>query len=264
VSSQATGTGVTADEMMTVAASRALRNGSVLFVGIGLPSTGANLARRTHAPNLVLVYESGCIGSKPSTLPLSIGDGELAETADSVVSVPEIFNYWLQPGRIDIGFLGAAQIDRFANINTTVIGGTYDAPKVRLPGAGGAPEIADGAREVFIMLRQSRRAFMERLDFRTTMGFGDGGDARARLGLTTRGPTRVITDLGILEPDPETKELTLATLHPGISLEQAKAETGWPLKVAPKVASTPPPTAEELAVLRDLQARTARAHAAND
>jgi glutaconate CoA-transferase, subunit B len=252
------------DEMMTVAAARVLQNGTVCFVGIGLPSAAANLARLTHAPGVVLIYESGPIDTRPDVLPLSIGDGELAETAQTVVPVPEMFRYWLQGGRIDVGFLGAAQIDRFANINTTFIGGSYGEPKTRLPGAGGAPEIADAAHEVFIMLRQSKRAFMERLDFRTTMGFGDGGNDRRRLGVTTKGPTRVITDLGILEPDPETKELTLTTLHPGVAVEQAKAETGWPLKVAAKLATTPAPTAEELAVLRDLQARTARAHAAND
>jgi glutaconate CoA-transferase, subunit B len=252
------------DEMMTVAAARALKNGTVCFVGIGLPSAAANLARLTHAPEVVLIYESGPIDTRPDVLPLSIGDGELAETAQTVVPVPEMFRYWLQGGRIDVGFLGAAQIDRFANINTTFIGGSYDKPKTRLPGAGGAPEIADAAGEVFIMLRQSKRAFMERLDFRTTMGFGDGPGDRARLGVTTKGPTRVITDLGILEPDPTAKELTLTTLHPGVTAEQAKAETGWPLKVAAKLATTPPPTAEELAVLRDLQARTARAHASND
>ena len=158
---------------MVVAAARCLADGAVCFVGIGLPSTAANLARRTHAPNLVLVYESGTLGSKPQSLPLSIGDGELADTADSVITVPEVFNYWLQPGRIDVGFLGGAQIDRFANINSTVIG-DYATPKVRLPGAGGAPEIAASCREVMVMLRQTPRAFVERVDFVSSMGFGDG------------------------------------------------------------------------------------------
>ena len=193
---------MTPDDRMTVAAARALRDGDVCFVGIGLPSTAANLARRTHAPGLVLVYESGCIGAKPTRLPLSIGDGELATTADAVVGVPEIFNYWLQPGRIDVGFLGAAQIDRFANINTTVIGGTYDAPKVRLPGAGGAPEIAACCGEVIVIVRQSPRAFVERVDFVTSVGYGAGRGDRERLGLPGRGPVRVVTDLGVLEPDP--------------------------------------------------------------
>src|SRR5579875_4021632 len=172
----------TSDEMMTVAAARALRDGMTCFVGIGLPSAAANLARTTNAPRLVLIYESGTIGTKPGWLPLSIGDGVLAETADSVVSVPEIFNYWLQPGRIDLGFLGAAQIDRFANLNSTVIG-PYDQPATRLPGAGGAPEIAAACRRVLVMIRQSRRSFVAGLDFRTSVGFGDGPGDRRRLGL---------------------------------------------------------------------------------
>ena len=151
----------TADEMMTVSAARALRDGMTCFVGIGLPSAAANLARATHAPGLVLIYESGTIGAKPAQLPLSIGDGMLAETADAVISVPEIFNYWLQPGRIDVGFLGAAQIDKFGNINTTMIGGDYRNPRVRLPGAGGAPEIAASCREVIVVVRQSHRSFVE-------------------------------------------------------------------------------------------------------
>jgi glutaconate CoA-transferase subunit B len=252
MTSSPTDTGITSDELMTVAASRALRDGAVCFVGIGLPSTGANLARRTHAPNLVLVYESGTIGAKPSTLPLSIGDGELAETADSVVSVPEIFNYWLQPGRIDTGFLGAAQIDRFANINTTVIGGDYDHPKVRLPGAGGAPEIAASCDQVIVIVRQSPRTFVEKVDFVTSVGFGSGPGDRERLGFRGRGPVKVITDLGVLEPDPESCELTLTQVHDGIDPDQAREATGWPLAVADGLAVTPPPTAEELEVLRDL------------
>jgi glutaconate CoA-transferase, subunit B len=250
----------TADEMMTIAAARMLRNGTVCFVGIGLPSAAANVARLTHAPEVVLIYESGPIGTKPSVLPLSIGDGELAETAESVVSIPEMFAYWLQGGRIDVGFLGAAQMDRFANINTTVIG-DYHKPKTRLPGAGGAPEIAAHSKEVFITLRQNKRAFVNKLDFMTSAGHFDGGDARARMGLPGKGPTTVITDLGILTPDPETKELTLTSLHPGIAVEKAIESTGWPLKVATNLATTPPPTAAELIVLRDLNARTAKAHA---
>jgi glutaconate CoA-transferase, subunit B len=243
---------VSADDHMTVAAARALRGGDVLFVGIGLPSTAANLARRTHAPDLVLIYESGCIGSKPTTLPLSIGDGELAVTADAVVSVPEIFNYWLQPGRIGVGFLGAAQIDRYANINTTVIGRDYDNPKVRLPGAGGAPEIAASCGEVIVIVRQSRRTFREKVDFVTSVGYGDGPGSRERLGLRGKGPVKVITDLGVLEPDRDTCELTLTQLHEGVELEQAKEATGWELKVADDLGRTPPPSAQELAALRDL------------
>ncbi len=249
-----------ADEMMTVAAARMLRNGAVCFVGIGLPSAAANLARLTHAPDVVLIYESGTIGAKPAVLPLSIGDGELAETADTVVSIPEIFAYWLQGCRVDVGFLGAAQIDRFANINSTVIG-DYRAPQVRLPGAGGAAEIASSAREVLIMLRQGKRAFVEKLAFVTSGGYLDGGESREKLGLAGRGPSAVITDLGILTPDPQTKELTLTSLHPDITVEQARAATGWPLKVAPGLATTAPPSAIELGALRDLNERTARAHA---
>jgi glutaconate CoA-transferase subunit B len=250
----------TADEMMTIAAARMVRNGAVCFVGIGLPSAAANLARLTHAPDTVLVYESGTIGTKPTVLPLSIGDGELAETADTVVSIVEIFSYWLQAGRVDLGFLGAAQIDRFGNINTTVIG-PYDAPTVRLPGAGGAPEIAASCGEVLITLRQNARAFTKKLDFVTSVGHLEGGDSRSRLGVRGKGPTAVITDLGILTPHPETRELTLTSVHPGVSPAQVVAATGWPLAVASEVTTTAPPTAQELHVLRDLQARTARAHA---
>lgn len=243
--------GYTSDEMMTVAAARRLRDGGSCFVGIGLPSVAANLARRTHAPDLVLVYESGTIGAKPDRPPLSIGDGVLADTADAVVSVPEIFNYWLQPGRIDVGFLGAAQIDRFANINTTVIG-PYDDPKVRLPGAGGAPEIAASCREVTVVVRQSRRTFVDRVDFVTSVGFGSGPGDRERLGLRGSGPRTVITDLGILEPDPDTCELVLTHLHPGVTLDEARAATGWALAAAPGLRETTPPTPEELAALRVL------------
>ena len=219
----------TADEMMAVEAARRLRDGTVCFVGIGLPSLAANLARATHAPGCVLIYESGTIGSKPQELPLSIGDGELAETADAVVSVPEIFAYWLQAGRIDVGFLGAAQIDKHGNLNSTVIG-DYARPKVRLPGAGGAPEIATLCREVFVMLRQTRRSFVERLDFRTSVG--------SHVNV-------VVTDLGILEPDPETRELTLVRIHPGVEPEEARAATGWELRVADDIAQTDAPILTE-------------------
>jgi glutaconate CoA-transferase subunit B len=241
----------TADEMMSIAAARFLADGASCFVGIGLPSTAANLARRTHAPGLVLVYEAGAIGAKPPRLPLSIGDGMLGETADAVVSIPEVFNYWVQPGRIDVGFLGAAQIDRFANINTTVIG-DYDAPTVRLPGAGGAPEIAASCGEVIVIVRQSRRAFVERVDFVSSVGFGSGRGDRERLGLPGRGPTRVITDLGVLEPDPATCELRLTALHPGVELDAARAATGWELAVADDLRATDPPSDGELAALRAL------------
>ncbi len=221
----------TSDEMMAVAAARRLHDGTVCFVGIGLPSRAANLARVTHAPGCVLIYESGTIGAKPVHLPLSIGDGELAETADAVVSVPEIFAYWLQGGWIDVGFLGAAQIDRHGNLNSSVIG-SYDEPKVRLPGAGGAPEIAALCRETYVMLRQTPRAFVDHLDFRSTVGFGDGPGSRRALGLPGRGVTVVVTDLGVLEPDPGTCELTLTLLHPGRTVDEARAATGWELRVA--------------------------------
>lgn len=242
------------DEMMTVAAARRLRDGAVCFVGIGLPSTAANLARRTHAPSLVLVYESGCLGAKPDRLPLSIGDGVLAEHADSLISVPEVFNYWLQPGRVDVGFLGAAQLDRYANINTTVIGGSYDSPKVRLPGAGGAPEIAASCREVVVVLRQSPRSFVDRVDFVTSVGYGDGPGSRERLGLRGAGPRTVITDLGVLEPSDATCELTLTQVHPGVTADDVRAATGWDLAVASNVTTTEPPTEHELATLRALEA----------
>jgi glutaconate CoA-transferase, subunit B len=250
----------TADEMTTIAAARKIRNGASCFVGIGLPSAAANLARLTHAPDTVLIYESGCIGTKPTVLPLSIGDGELSETADAVVSIPEIFAYWLQGGRIDLGFLGAAQIDRFANINTTVIGDYYK-PSVRLPGAGGAPEIAASSKEVLITLRQNKRAFIEKLDFVTSGGYFTGGDSRAKLNLPGKGPTAVITDLGVMTPDPVTKELTLTSIHPGITVEKVIESTGWALKVAPQLSTSEAPTETELRVLRDLNERTARAHA---
>jgi glutaconate CoA-transferase subunit B len=253
-------TAYSADEMMTIAAARMLRNGTVCFVGIGLPSAAANLARLTHAPEVVLIYESGPIATKPAVLPLSIGDGELSETAETVVSIPEMFSYWLQGGRIDFGFLGAAQIDRFANINTTVIG-DYRKPKTRLPGAGGAPEIAASSKEVLITLRHSGRAFVNKLDFMTSAGHFEGGDSRERMGLPGRGPTAVITDLGILTPDALSKELTLTSVHPGVAVESVIEATGWPLRVAQEVVVTEPPSENELRVLRDLNERTARAHA---
>ncbi len=247
--------GWTADERMTVTAARTLAGRTSCFVGIGLPSTAANLARRTCSPDLALIYESGAIGAKPTTLPLSIGDGELGETADAVVSVPEIFNYWLQPGRVDVGFLGAAQIDRRGNINTTVIG-DYRQPAVRLPGAGGAPEIAASCRETIVVVRHRPRTLVDRLEFVTSLGFGDGPGHRAALGLRGRGPTRLITDLGVLEPDAETCELTLASIHPGVAVDAVRAATGWPLTVRADLRVTEPPTAAELTALRSLTTRS--------
>ena len=250
----------TSDEMMTVGAARTLRDGQVCFVGIGLPSRAANLARRLHAPDLCLVYESGTIDTKPEKLPLSIGDGVLAESALTVVSVPEIFNYWLQPGRIDVGFLGAAQIDKFGNINTTAIGGDYRNPKVRLPGAGGAPEIAASCREVIVVVRQSYRSFVERVDFVTSVGYGSGPGDRERLGLTGAGPKKIITDLGVLEPDPETLEFTLTGLYPGVSASAAKERTGWDLASAAEPEIIAAPTPAELDALRRFQGTRARSH----
>jgi len=241
----------TTDEIMTIVAARELSDGVVCFVGIGLPSTAANLARQMHAPNAVLIYESGTIGAKPSRPPLSIGDGELADTADCVISVPEVFTYWLQAGRVDVGFLGAAQLDKFGNINTTVVG-EYAHPKVRLPGAGGAPEIAASAKQTFIMLRQNPRAFVAELDFRTSVGHYQGGDSRASLGMTGAGPAVVITDIGVLRPDAKTGELVLTEIHPGCTAEQARAATGWPLKISPNLSVTATPTTDELTALRAL------------
>jgi glutaconate CoA-transferase subunit B len=248
-----------AEEMMTVTAARMLRNGAVCFVGIGLPSTAANLARLTHAPDAVLVYESGPIGAKPAVLPLSIGDGDLAETADTVVSTPEIFRYWLQGGRIDVGFLGAAQLDRFANINTTVVG-PYVKPKVRLPGAGGAPEISSSAREVLIIVKHSKRTLVNKVDFVTSVGFMTGGDAREELGLPGKGPAAVITDLCILRPNPGSRELEVASVHPGVDRRTIEESTGWEIRFAEECGETEAPRDAELDVLRELKARTAAAH----
>ena len=244
-------------EIMSIVAARHLQNGQVCFVGIGLPSEAANLARLSHAPDVVLIYESGTIGTRPDVLPLSIGDGELAEQADLVVSVPEIFAYWLQAGRVDVGFLSAAQIDRFGNLNSTVIG-DYTNPKVRLPGAGGAPEIASLAGEVIVMLSHSERAFVESVDFVTSVGFGRDGAGRP--GHRGAGPTVVITDLGVLEPNPTTHELELIAVHPGVEVDDVVARTGWELRVGEELDITSPPTADELRVLRDLKKRTAAAH----
>jgi len=249
------------NEMMTVAAARALRNEDVCFVGIGQPSAAANLARLSHAPNVTLIYESGTLGTKPTVLPLSIGDGELCETALTTVSVPEMFRYWLQGGRISVGFLGGAQIDKYANLNTTVVG-DYNKPKVRLPGGGGAPEIATSCGEIFIIMAQGKRSFVEKIDFFTSIGHGSGGDSRQKLGIKTKGPTRLITDLAIYQPDPETKEMIVTSIHPGVTREQIQENTGWTVRYAAQVAETPVPTAQELDILRELQARTARAHAA--
>jgi len=250
----------TADEMMTVTAARQLEDGSVCFVGIGLPSAACNLALHTHAPRLVLIYESGTLGTRPKVLPLSIGDGELADTADCVVPLPEVFAQLLQAGRVDVGFLSAAQVDRFGNLNTTVIG-SYAQPRVRLPGSGGAPEIATHAREVLLVMKQSARTFVPRLDFLTTSGYLAGAGERRRQHFPGRGPKALITDFGVLRPNAETDELELAALYPGVTIEAARAACGWPLAVTPRPEELPPPGATELQVLRDLHARTDAAHA---
>ncbi len=252
-------TDYTPTEMMTVVASRALDNADVCFVGIGAPSAACNLARLTRCPDITLIYESGTIATKPDVLPLSIGDGELCETALNTVPVVEMFRYWLQGGRITKGFLGAAQIDRFANINTTVVG-DYHHPKVRLPGGGGAPEIATACGEILITVKHSKRALVEKIDFVTSLGFGEGGDHRQRLGVTTKGPTRIMTDLCVMEPDAVTKEFMVTSIHPGVSREQLIDATGWALRFARYVAETAPPSDDELTTLRDIHARTAKAH----
>jgi glutaconate CoA-transferase subunit B len=245
---------VTAGEVQTIVAARRLRHTRTVFIGVGRPSTAAILARMVHNPELVLVYESGTIGAKPYRIPLSIGDGELAQTADSIVSVPEMFNYWIGAGRVDVAFLGAAQIDPYANLNSTVIG-DYAHPKTRLPGAGGAPEIAASCGEVIVIAPHARRTFVERLDFVTTVGHGAGPGSRERLGFRGRGPTAVITDLGVLEPDPETCRLLLTQIHPGVEVDQVREHTGWKLDVAAELETTEPPSADELTALRELLER---------
>jgi glutaconate CoA-transferase subunit B len=249
----------TRDEMMTVAAARQLWDGCVCFVGIGLPSAACNLARLTHAPDVVLVYESGTLGTRPDVLPLSIGDGELADTAACVIPLPEVFSYLLQAGRVDVGFLGAAQVDRYGNLNSTVIG-PYGAPQTRLPGAGGATEIAAHARQTFVMLKATPRSLVARLDFCTSAGFLEGNGARARTTMRGAGPQTVITDFGVLKPLPQTDELHLSALFDGVTVEEARAATGWPLKIAASVDAITPPTPIELETLRALHARTREAH----
>jgi glutaconate CoA-transferase subunit B len=244
----------TPGEMQTITAARRLRDARTCFVGVGRPSTAAILARMVHNPRLVIVYESGTVGAKPQRVPLSIGDDELAASADAVVSVPEMFNYWVQGERIDVAFLGAAQIDRFANLNSTVIG-DYGAATTRLPGAGGAPEISAGCKEVVVIVPHDRRTFVPRLDFLTTVGHGYGPGSREGLGLHGLGPTAVITELCALEPHPSTLELTLTHLHPGATVDQVRSATGWELAVADDLRATQPPTDDELDALRELVSR---------
>lgn len=239
-----------ASELMVARAARELRDDDVVFVGIGLPNMACNLARLTHAPHLTLIYESGAVGAVPERLPVSIGDPALVAGCLSVCSLPEVFLYYLQGGRITVGFLGGAQIDRFGNINSTVIG-DYAAPKVRLPGSGGASEIATLAQKILIITPLKKRNFPEAVDFLTSPGFLDGGDARARLGITTEGPKVVVTDLGVFRFDSANHEMWLTDIHPGVQLEDIKANVGWPLKIADHLLITEPPTAEELRIIRE-------------
>ena len=250
----------TSREMMTVSAARVLTSDDVCFVGIGAPSAACNLARLTHAPDITLVYESGTLGARPMRLPLSIGDGELADSALANVSVPEMFQYWLQGGRISVGFLGAAQLDRYGNINTTTIG-DYHTPTVRLPGAGGASEIATCCERVFVTIKHSKQGLVHSVDFVTSLGFGRDGRTRAALGIETRGPVLVITDLCLLEPELGTNELVVTALHPGVTREQVTERTGWAVRFRDVLAQTAAPTHEELEVLRALQRRTDEAQA---
>jgi glutaconate CoA-transferase subunit B len=240
-------------EMMIVAAARALAGQHVCFVGVGLPNIAVNLAQRTVAPELEMVYEAGVFGARPQRLPLSIGDPTIVTGSTAVVSMLELFGYYLQGGLIDVGFLGAAQIDRFGNINTTVIG-DYGAPTTRLPGSGGACEIAINAREVFVIMRQSARSFVETIDFRTSPGNLGGAEHAERIrragGWLGRGPSVVVTDLGIYHFD-EVGEMRLDSLHPGATLEDVRASIGWDVKVADALEATPPPTGEELRLVRE-------------
>ena len=239
----------TASELMTINSARLLRDGDVVFVGVGIPNLACNLARRTHAPNLLMIYEAGVIGARPNRLPLSIGDPTLVSGAAAVCSMYDIFTLYLQRGNVDVGFLGGAQIDRFGNINATVIG-DYATPKVRLPGSGGSQEIAAWARRCYVMTPHQKRRFPERVDFSTSSGFLNGRARRDALGLCGGGPQAVVTDLGILEPE-ESGELVLAALHPGATLEQAQANTGWALRAAAHVRRTEPPTPQELRILHE-------------
>ncbi len=240
--------GYNSSEILTINAARLLKDGDVVFVGVGLPNLACNLARQTHAPNLLMIYEAGVIGAQPARLPLSIGDPTLVSGATAVCSMYDIFALYLQRGNVDVGFLGGAQIDRFGNINATVIG-EYDHPKVRLPGSGGSMEIAAWANRCYILTPHQKRRFPEKVDFRTSVGFLGGRAEREAAGLRGSGPQAVVTDLGILEPD-ESGELTLVALHPGASIEQARLNTGWDLKAAAKLVITEPPSEIELRILR--------------
>jgi glutaconate CoA-transferase subunit B len=239
----------TSPELLTINAARLLRDGDRVFVGVGLPNLACNLARRTHAPNLLMIYEAGVIGAQPARLPLSIGDPTLVSGALGVCSMYDIFAFYLQRGNVDVGFMGGAQIDRFGNINATVIG-DYNHPKVRLPGSGGSMEIAAWANRCYLLTPHSKRRFPEKLDFRTSAGFLGGRAERQAANLRGGGMLAVVTDLGIMEPD-ENGELVLTALHPGATVDQARQNTGWQLKVAHSLRATPPPGEEELRILRE-------------
>lgn len=236
-------------ELMIINASRLLRDGDVVFVGVGQPNLACNLAKRTHAPNLVMIYEAGVIGAEPARLPLSIGDPTLVSGALSVVSMYDIFSNYLQRGNVDVGFMGGAQIDKYGNINATVIGG-YNHPKVRLPGSGGSQEIAAWANRCYIMTPHQKRRFPEKVEFMTSAGFIDGKGARESRGLRGGGMLAVVTDIGIMEPD-ASGEMILTALHIGRSVEEAKANTGWELKTAASITTTEPVTKKELKILRE-------------
>lgn len=237
-------------ELMIINSSRLLRDGDVVFVGVGQPNLACNLAKRTHAPNLIMIYEAGVIGAEPVRLPLSIGDPTLVSGALSIVSMYDIFSLYLQRGNIDVGFMGGAQIDKFGNINATVIGGDYKHPKTRLPGSGGAQEIAAWANRCYLMTPHQKRRFPEKVDFLTSAGFLSGRSARLAAGLRGGGMLAVVTDIGILEPD-ETGELVLTTVHPGKTTAQARENTGWDLKVAENLRFSADATEDELRILRE-------------
>jgi len=237
-------------ELMVVNASRLLRDFDVVFVGVGIPNLACNLARRTHAPNLQMIYEAGVIGAQPSRLPLSIGDPSLVTGSTSVCSMYDVFTLYLQRGNVDVGFLGGAQIDQYCNINATMIGGDYQHPKVRLPGSGGSMEIAAWANRCYIITPHQKRRFPAKVDFHTSIGFLDGGDARRKTGVRGGGPEAVVTNLGVMRPD-ENGELVLTAMHPGVTYEQVAENTGWPLKIVADCAVTEPPTLEELRILRE-------------
>ena len=236
-------------ELMIINAARLLCDGDVVFVGVGQPNLACNLAKRTHAPNLVMIYEAGVIGAEPARLPLSIGDPTLVSGSLSVVSMYDIFANYLQRGNVDVGFMGGAQIDKYGNINATVIGG-YDHPKVRLPGSGGSQEIAAWANRCYIMTPHQKRRFPEKVDFMTSAGFLGGRKEREATGVRGGGMLAVVTDIGLLEPD-ENGEMVLTALHPGKTAEQAKENTGWDLKVAHELKVTKPVTENELKILRE-------------